>query len=149
MVVHVLVYAINPFLFSFSVALVIKIYRLCARGPLPTTVSISNCLDDDAVYYTINEARDGWDLRHKGLAGPLCGSLTLAVLHSDIPSQSQSCNTESKEADERQTLSSIGLMKCSDFEDGDDGRCSPRHIGSFRPNALAALSVSSRIRLSR
>jgi hypothetical protein len=118
MVVHVLVYAINPFLFSFSVALVIKIYRLCARGPLPTTVSISNCLDD--VYYTINEARDGWDLRHKGLAGPLCGSLTLAVLHSDIPSQSQSCNTVSKTADERRKPSNIGLTKNSDLED-DDG----------------------------
>ena len=133
---------------QFCRASVIKHYRGIRRLWL-TVISISNCLDHDTVYFTINEVRDGRDLRHEDLAGPLCGSLTSAVLHSDTPSQSQSCNTVSKKADERRKLSNIGLMKDSDLEDGDDGRCSPRHFGSSRPNALAAISVSSRIRLSR
>jgi hypothetical protein len=33
-------------------------------------------------------------------ADPLCGLLTLRTLHSDIPSQSDLCDTKSEEADE-------------------------------------------------
>lgn len=118
MVTHVLVYAIHPYLFSCQNHLS---SQLSQHSRTRADESLhQQMLRHHALHSTINVVRDGCDLRHKGLADPLCGSLTPAVLHSDIPSQSQSCNTVSKTADERRKPSNIGLTKNSDLED-DDG----------------------------